>query len=63
MSYREKYIELCYEYDELHTEYRFVSEELKEVDEILDNILPVLRKYLNEDTAQSLYNEILFIEE
>ena len=34
MDYREKYIELSYEYDELKAECRHLTDELKEVEEI-----------------------------
>ena len=63
MDYREKYIELSYEYDELHNEYTHIAEELKEVEEILDNIMPVLKEYLTEDMAELINNKIFFIEE
>ncbi len=63
MDYREKYIELSYEYDELHAECRHLQEELKEVEEILDNIMPVLKKYLTEDMAEMINNKIFFIKE
>ena len=63
MDYREKYIELSYEYDELKAECRHLTDELKEADEILDNIMPVLKKYLTEDMAELINNKIFFIEE
>lgn len=63
MDYREKYIELSYEYDELKAECRHLTDELKEVDEILDNIMPVLKEYLTEDMAELINNKIFFIEE
>ena len=63
MDYREKYIELSYEYDELKAECRHLTDELKEVEEILDNIMPVLKKYLTEDMAELINNKIFFIEE
>ena len=62
MDYREKYIELSYEYDELKAECRHLTDELKEVDEILDNIMPVLKEYLTEDMAELINNKILGIE-
>ena len=63
MDYREKYIELSYEYDELKAECRHLTDELKEVDEILDNIMPVLKMYLSEDMAELISSKIFFIEE
>lgn len=63
MDYREKYIELSYEYDELKAECRHLTDELKEVEEILDNIMPVLKKYLTEGMAELINNKIFFIEE
>ena len=63
MDYREKYIELSYEYDELKAECRHLTDELKEVEEILDNIMPVLKMYLPEDMAELINNKIFFIEE
>ena len=63
MDYREKYIELSYEYDELQAECRHLTDELKEVDDILDNIRPVLKMYLSEDMAELINNKIFFIEE
>lgn len=63
MDYREKYIELSYEYDELKAECRHLTDELKEVEEILDNIMPVLKEYLTEDMAELINNKIFFIEE
>ena len=63
MNYREKYIELSYEYDELKAECRHLTDELKEVEEILDNIMPVLKEYLTEDMAELINNKIFFIEE
>ena len=63
MDYREKYIELSYENDELQAECRHLTDELKEVDEILDNIMPVLKMYLSEDMAELINNKIFFIEE
>ena len=63
MDYREKYIELSYEYDELKAECRHLTDELKEVDDILDNIMPVLKEYLTEDMAELINNKIFFIEE
>ena len=63
MDYREKYIELSYDYDELHNEYTHIAEELKEVEEILDNIMPVLKEYLTEDMAELINSKIFFIEE
>ena len=62
MDYREKYIELSYEYDELKAECRHLTDELKEVEEILDNIMPVLKEYLTEDMAELFNNKIFFIE-
>ena len=62
MDYREKYIELSYDYDEFHNEYTHIAEELKEVEEILDNIMPVLKEYLTEDMAELINNKILGIE-
>ena len=62
MDYREKYIELSYEYDELKAECRHLTDELKEVEEILDNIMPVLKEYLTEDMAELINNKIFFIE-
>ena len=62
MDYREKYIELSYEYDELKAECRHLTDELKEVEEILDNIMPVLKEYLTEDMAELINNKILGIE-
>ena len=58
MDYREKYIELSYEYDELKAECRHLTDELKEVEEILDNIMPVLKKYLTEGMAELINNKI-----
>ena len=63
MDYREKCIELSYEYDELKAECRHLTDELKEVEEILDNIMPVLKEYLTEDMAELINNKIFFIEE
>ena len=63
MDYREKYIELSHEYDELKAECRHLTDELKEVEEILDNIMPVLKKYLTEGMAELINNKIFFIEE
>ena len=63
MDYREKYIELSYEYDELKAECRHLTDELKEVEEILDNIMPVLKEYLTEDMAELINSKIFFIEE
>ena len=63
MDYREKYIELSYEYDELKAECRHLTDELKEVEEILDNIMPVLKEYLTEDMAELINNKIFFIGE
>lgn len=63
MDYREKYIELSYKYDELQAECRHLTDELKEVDEILDNIMPVLKMYLSEDMAELINSKIFFIEE
>ena len=63
MDYREKYIELSYEYDELKAECRHLTDELKGVEEILDNIMPVLKEYLTEDMAELINNKIFFIEE
>lgn len=63
MDYREKYIELSYEYDELKAECRHLTDELKDVEEILDNIMPVLKEYLTEDMAELINNKIFFIEE
>ena len=63
MDYREKYIELSYEYDELKAECRHLTDELKEVEEILGNIMPVLKEYLTEDMAELINNKIFFIEE
>ena len=63
MDYREKYIELSYKYDELKAECRHLTDELKEVEEILDNIMPVLKEYLTEDMAELINNKIFFIEE
>ena len=63
MDYREKYIELSYEYDELKAECRHLTDELKEVEEILDNIMPVLKEYLTEDMAELINNKIFFIKE
>ena len=63
MDYREKYIELSYEYDELKAECRHLTDELKEVEDILDNIMPVLKEYLTEDMAELINNKIFFIEE
>ena len=63
MDYREKYIELSYEYDELKAECRHLTGELKEVEEILDNIMPVLKEYLTEDMAELINNKIFFIKE
>ena len=40
-----------------------IGEELKEVEEILDNIMPVLKEYLTEDMAELINNKIFFIEE
>ena len=61
MDYREKYIELSYDYDELYNEYTHIAEELKEADEILDNIMPVLKMYLSEDMAELINSKIFFI--
>ena len=63
MDYREKYIELSYEYDAQQAECRHLTDELKEVEEILDNIMPVLKEYLTEDMAELINNKIFFIEE
>lgn len=61
--YQEKYIEVCEENDELQREVNHLAEELKNAEEVLDNILPVLKTYVVEEMAIAIANEILGIRE
>lgn len=61
--YQEKYIEVCEENEELQLEVNHLAEELKNAEEVLDNILPVLNTYLTEEVAIAIANEILGIRE
>lgn len=59
--YQEKYIEVCEENDELQREVNHLAEELKNAEEVLDNILPILKTYVVEEMAIAIANEILGI--
>ena len=63
VNYRENFLNLVSDYEEICRDYDNIWEEFQQQEEILDKIEGVLMSYLDEELARAIYNEIFEIKE
>ena len=63
VNFRESYLTLASDYDEICRDYDHICEEHHQQEENLDKLEGVFKSYLDEELARAIYNEIFEIKE